>query len=129
MRTTIFTLCDYAKDYNGQLSIMGTFNRIVSDKFPADPRSFCLACQFEVKDHTKDDHYVNISVKENSTGNLILPTQELRLSVSQNNSDRRLVTNLILNIDRFVFQNPGTYTFEVISDNNKNDIELYVDKV
>lgn len=129
MRTTIFTLCDYAKDYNGQLSIMGTFNRIASKTFPTDPRSFCLACQFEVRDNTRDYHYVTISIKENSSDKFILPTQELRLSVEQGDSDRRLVTNLILNIDRLVFQNPGTYTFEVISDNNKKDIELYVDNI
>ena len=58
MKTNILTLCDFAKDYNGQLCISGTFNQIRSTVFPTEPISFYIAMQFVISDNIEGDHLV-----------------------------------------------------------------------
>lgn len=132
MKTNILTLCDFAKDYQGQLSIVGTFNRINTTNFPTSPISFCLVCQFEIKDNIAGDHYVTISIKNKETGVFLIQTQELKLNIQEHSEgalNNRFYTNLILNFDKMVFQEAGAFSVEVICDGSTNDTEFYVSKV
>ena len=131
MKTTILTLCDFAKDFQGQLSIIGTFNRINTVNFPSNPISFCLVCQFELKDNIVGDHYVTISIKNKETGRPLIQTEQLKLNVQENSEvqDNCFYTNLILNFERIVFQEAGAFIVEVTSDGSVNDTEFYVNKI
>lgn len=129
MKTNILTLCDYAKDYQGQLSIVGTFNRIGVAGIPSSPISFCLVCQFEIEDNIIGDHYVTISIKNKETGAFFIEPQELKLSIQQNmdvSTTDKFYTNLVLSFDKMVFHEVGTFVVEVLSDGAKNDIEFCV---
>lgn len=131
MKTNILTLCDYAKDYQGQLSIVGTFNTINTSRFPSDPISFCLVCQFELEDNIIGDHSVTISIKNKETGECLVPTQELKLNIQEGQGitrGKRFSTNLILNFDKMMLKEAGTFIIEVISDGTKADTEFYVEK-
>lgn len=132
MKTNILTLCDFAKDYNGQLNITGTFNQIRSDVFPTFPVSFYIVCQFILTENIVGDHNVNISVKNKDTGSMLVAPQDFRLSVAKHNegqNEQNLITNLVLSMDKVVFENPGTFTLKVISDGNSQELDFYVVKV
>ncbi len=132
MKTNILTLCDFAKDYNGQLNISGTFNLIRSAVFPTAPISFYIVCQFVIKENIEGDHFVTISVTNNETGNFFVQPQEFKLSVGKNpdaSFEQDLFTNLILGIEKTVFENPGSYTLKVVSDGNVQELNFYVLKV
>lgn len=129
MKTTILTLCDFAKDYNGQLSIQGTFNQILSDKFPSMPISFAIACQFTISSNIVGSHVVEMTITDKDSGTPLIPKQDFRLQVdkaTEADAHRNLVTNFILNIDKIIFDHPGTYTLKVVSDGNIQELDFYV---
>lgn len=130
MRTNILTLCDFAKDYNGQLNIMGTFNQIQSAVFPSNPVSFYIVCQFVIKENIIGDHFVNISAYHKESGDFVVPLTNFKLNVAPDNNnvtpDKFFSTNLILNLDKVVFQKPGAYLLKVESDKNTQELEFYV---
>lgn len=131
MKTNILTLCDFAKDYNGQLTIAGTFNRITSSVFPTLPIKFFLVCQFELKDNIVGDHLVTISIKNKETGEFLIKTQEFKLNIVRNSDVKdmgAMYTNLLLDFDKVIFQSPGVYIVDVTSDGHHDDIEFQVVK-
>ena len=132
MRTTILTLCDFAKEYNGQLSITGTFNQIRSSVFPTEPLTFFIAMQFFLKENIIGDHIVSLTVKNNATGLDLLKPQEFKLNVAPSESgnlDEALITNLILNLEKVSFKEPGSFNIKVVSDGNLQELDFFVVKV
>lgn len=129
MKIKILTLCDFAADYNGRLSLMGTTDQLTSSQFPSAPVSFSLACQFALDpDNKMGDHPVSIVFIEKESGSHIMSQQELRLSVagSDPNVGRRLLANLIVKLDNISFPKPGTYIVNVKTEDDEDDVELYV---
>ncbi len=131
MKIKILTICDFAADYNGRLSITGTTDRFLFPAFPSMPVSFCLACQFELEGSKLGEHPVMLSFVKKSSGKHYLPIQELKLKVTgtEVEKDRRLLTNLVMKIDNVSFDGPGTYIINVRTEDCEESIELYVDKI
>lgn len=131
MKANILTLCDFAKEYNGQLTIVGTFNMIRSNVFPTIPLKFFLVCQFELKDNIVGDHHVTVSIKNKDTGEFLIKEQEFKLNIVKHSSDDdfgTMYTNLLLDFDKVMFQSPSVYTVDVVSDGNHSVIEFKVVK-
>ena len=130
MRTNILTICDFAKEYNGQLNIIGTFNHIRSEVFPTNPISFYIVCQFVIKENIVGEHFVTISVVHKDSGEYLVAPNNFKLDIQVENVarlDRVFMTNLLLNLDKTVFKKPGTYVLTVESDKNTKDLEFYVE--
>lgn len=131
MRTNILTLCDFAKEYGGQLTITGTFNNILSNVFPTDPISFYIVCQFLIVENIIGSHSVAVAVAEKGTKKPLIKAQEFKLDIPKESNvseDRNFITNLILKMENLKFEKPGTYTIEVNSDNNVQELDFYVTK-
>lgn len=131
MRTNILTLCDFAKEYGGQLTVTGTFNNILSNVFPTEPISFYIVCQFVIVENIIGSHSVSVSVTEKGTKKPLIKTQEFKLDISEKSNvqvDRNFITNLILKMESLKFEKPGTYTIEVNSDKNVQKLDFYVTK-
>lgn len=131
MKTNILTLCDFAKDYNGQLNISGTFNQIRSSVFPSEPISFFIAMQFVFKDEIVGQHRISISVVNKTTGEDFLPTQELRLDIAKKNDGTEeipVMPSFILAVDKIVFESPGAFVVKVVTDDYEQEIEFFVVK-
>lgn len=130
MRTNILTLCDYAKEYNGQLNIVGTFNQIKSEVFPTNPISFYIVCQFVIKENIIGEHFVNISVVHNESGEYLVKTRNFKLAIELENNakpNKVFITNMILHLEKTVFNKSGAYTLIVESDKNTKEVEFYVE--
>ena len=131
MKIKILTLCDFAADYNGRLSIIGTTDRLTSEHYPSAPVSFSIVCQFELTPSTRVGmHPVSLVFFDKETGEHIMKEQQLNLSVSEVGSDvnnRRLLANLIVKVDSLSFPTPGVYIVKVTTEDDAGDIELYVD--
>lgn len=131
MKIKILTLCDFAADYNGRLSIIGTTDRLTSEQYPSGPVSFSIVCQFELIPSTKVGmHPVSLAFYEKETGKHVMQQQELNLSVSETGAqgnNRRLLANLIVKVDSLSFPTPGVYIIKVTTEDDAGDIELYVD--
>ena len=132
MKTNILTLCDFAKDYNGQLCISGTFNQIRSAVFPTEPVSFYIVMQFVISGNIEGDHFVSVTVVNKETGQDFLNPQDFKLNIAKGQGevpDRDLTTSLILALDKVAFEAPGSYSIKVVSDGNVQDLNFYVVKI
>src|SRR5712672_3076238 len=56
METEIFTLCDFAQDAGGKLTIVGTFDQIGSKTFPVTHPSCSLACRLRFSEKEQGTH-------------------------------------------------------------------------
>ena len=132
MKLKIFTLCDFAKDYNGQLCINGTFNILRTMTLPSEPRPMCLACQFELHENIIGTHNVSITLTNKNTGTVMI-NEQLRLEVGTASPDtknqRRMYTNLVLNLENMRFPTEGSYEFKVSTDNYTDTLEMYVEYI
>lgn len=132
MKTNILTLCDFAKEYNGQLNISGTFNQIRSEVFPTEPISFYVAMQFVIKDNIVGEHRISLSVVNKNTGSDFFAPQEYRLDITHKQpgaAELAVTPSLILALDKVVFEAPGVFAVKVVSDGYEQEIDLFVVKV
>jgi hypothetical protein len=53
MEIEIFTLCDFAQDNSGKLTVVGTFDGIHSKQFPFVQANFSVACRLCVSQKRK----------------------------------------------------------------------------
>jgi hypothetical protein len=115
METEIFTLCDFAQDTNGKLTIVGTFDRINNIKsFPYTHPACSVASRLrfsskETGEHTFKLHLVNNAGKEISSidGNLNI----------NNTAGADYVTiNIPVNFAQLKFEAEGRYSFELYID-------------
>lgn len=74
MIVDIFTLCDSAKEYQGKLVIVGTFNTISAIQFPATHPELAIVARIVMGNQEKGKHTLKISIKkENEDAYLVNP--------------------------------------------------------
>ena len=64
MIVDIFTLCDSAKEYQGKLVIVGTFNTISAIQFPATHPELAIVARIVMGNQEKGKHTLKISIKK-----------------------------------------------------------------
>ncbi len=64
MKTEILTLCDYAQDNNGKLTIIGTFNIISSRVFPFTQNIFFIVARVAFGEGEFGDHPLKCSITD-----------------------------------------------------------------
>ena len=127
MKTGILTLCDFAKDYNGQMSLMGTFNVIHSVSFPTF-FSFCIAAQFYLKVSETGKKKVRISITDKKDGTILMPQQELQINIPippNFDEEKEIMHNIVMNFGNVNLPTEGTYLINFEIDDFKSELELY----
>jgi hypothetical protein len=61
MTADIFTLCDYAQESDGKLTVVGAFDTIYARRFPAVHPSMCLALRLRFYIHEEGKHAMRIT--------------------------------------------------------------------
>lgn len=125
MKIQIFTLCDYAQNNGGKLTIIGTFNRIYADSFPFiyAPSAFVVA---KVCSNEACNGSFNFSVNT-PDGEPLLPslTGEFRID-NPDNDNKEKSFDFCLALNNLSFSKPGTYTFRFEVDGIIATQELYL---
>ena len=88
--------------------------------------------QFFLKENVIGEHFVTLTVKNNATGMDLLKPQELKLEVGASevkDPQEALITNLIFNLEKVSFQEPGSFNVKVVTDGNVQELDFYVVKV
>lgn len=108
MIVDIFTLCDSAKEYQGKLVIVGTFNTISATQFPVTHPELAIVARIVMNNQEKGKHTLKISIKkENEDIYLINP-----LNAEIDNSDLQTEAgnlNLIFNVNNLLLPSEGKY--------------------
>lgn len=115
MITEIFTICDFAQDNgNGKLTIIGTFDNVMSKQFPCIHQQCALALRLRFSDKEIGMHSANIVLK-NASGTEVVPSIKVDFNVDATSGSYG-TANMIFNIANLPIKEPG-----------KIAIELYID--
>jgi len=127
MKIELFTFCDFAQENGGKLTIVGTFDTIISRNFP------CIHPQLSVVIRIRFDmwEFANHSFRV-ETRDL---NGELSMEPISGNLDVRgvgnatAVSHLVFTIGNLHFKNPGMVNFALfIDDKETGSVPLYIRK-
>lgn len=122
MKISIFTLCDYAQNNQGKLSIIGTFNRISSKQYPFTYiPSFCIVAKISSYENVDSDFEV-LSYTPSGDQFLSPFKGHFQINVDERQKEEQSA-DFIINITNQEFKSPGTYKFVM----KVGDIEMIQD--
>lgn len=129
MKVTLLTLCDFAQENNGKLSIIGTFNILRSGTFPfVYQNPFYLVVGLRFKELAKGNIRLSCIGPD---GNEFIKSGDMDFSLEKNAvKGREGLANFVFGFQNTVFNVPGTYTYRLFLDGKSiADTELYLDKI
>lgn len=117
MQISLFSLCDAASDYQGKLSILGTFDTLCASQFPVAHPQCALALRLIFNREDTGKHTLGIELRDDS-GKSLMPPIEPSIEIQFPDDTPFLSRNLVLNLQRLSFEKEGIYSF-VVLDNGK----------
>lgn len=120
----VATLCDSATDYNGKMCLLGTFDTICATQFPVIHAQCALALRicFRPEDEGTREFLIRVIDADGKTVVAIPPQQanaeaaSLRVDVKMPADAYFLSRNLVFNLFRLKFDNPGQYSIDISVD-------------
>ena len=115
MNIQVAVLCDAATDDNGKLNLLGAFDTIYTQQFPAvHPQcSIALRVTFDGEDEGK--HTMRLSFVD-ADGGSIMPAIDLPVQVSLPGDSHFGTRNFIVNIHQLKFEKVGLYSIDLALD-------------
>lgn len=125
MIVDIFTLCDSAKEYQGKLVIVGTFNTISAIQFPATHPELAIVARIVMGNLEKGKHTLKISIKkENEDAYLVNP---FNMDIDNSNLQTEVGNlNLIFNVNNLLIPSAGKYVVTLEIGELVKESTLYV---
>ncbi len=116
MKVDIFTICDFAQDVNGKLTIVGTFDTINARKLPAIHPALSIAARirFSKADPVPDSFRLSIIDSNNKE---IVPPIEGKLNASLIEKGKDI--NIIAGIGLLKFNAYGEYLVKLAINNKE----------
>ncbi len=125
MKIQIFTLCDYAQNNAGKLTIVGTFNQIFTDRFPYTyTPSFFVVAKLSSQEPCQGKFSFTAYRPD---GSPLLPpfTGDFRIDNPENEQKERAF-DFCLSLNNQLFNEPGTYSFRFVAGDQVATQELYL---
>ncbi len=122
MDIQIFTLCDNAQEYNGKLVIVGAFNELVFDKFPAIFPEMSVVARTIIEDEESECHAVELYAFKADTGKeALIPLFKTSLD-TKGNMGQTVYSNLILRMNNVLIPEAGKYIIRFSIDDTTKEI-------
>ena len=129
MEVEIFTLSDYAENFNGKLTIVGTFDAINSNVFPVIQPICALSLRLRFSEKETGNHKVTIRLIDKSSKELNKIDGDLTVMNPVNGSNYSSV-NLVMKFNNLKFETEGQYSFELLIDGEwQRGLPLKLNKV
>lgn len=112
MKLEICTLCEYASEHNGRLTIVDTFDAIVASKFPWRAY-FHFAAKISIESDQKEYQKIRMLIMKSDSFEILFDT-----SGSYNYVDKTEKINLLAGFKGIIFSAPGEYKFQVYFDDD-----------
>jgi hypothetical protein len=127
MKIELFTFCDFAQENGGKLTIVGTFDTIVSRNFPCvHPQlSVVIRVRFDLWEFSK--HNFRIETRDlDGDMNMEAIRGEMEVKGAGNAT---AVSHLVFTISNLHFKNPGVINFALFMDDKEMGVmPLYIRK-
>jgi hypothetical protein len=127
MKTEIFTFCDFAQENGGKLTIVGTFDTIVSKNFPCiHPQlSVVIRLRFDIWEFS--NHTFRIETRD-LNGELNMETISGNVEV-KGVGNATAVSHLVFSISNLQFRSNGVVNFVLYMDDKElTSVPLYIRK-
>jgi len=125
MKIELFTFCDFAQENSGKLTIVGTFDTIISRNFPCiHPQlSVVIRLRFDVWEFA--NHVFRIETRD-LDGNMIVKPIQGNVEV-KGAGNATAVSHLVFTIGNLHFKSSGVINFVLfIDDKELSSIPLYL---
>lgn len=103
-------------DGSGKLNILGVFDRLGADSFPARHPRLSLVLRFTAGLPEAGTHQVDISLRDPEGDEVVHMDGEMQLRPVGGGATDAIRVPHVLNIDGLVFPRPGRYAFDVSVD-------------
>jgi hypothetical protein len=129
MKIQIAVACDAAMQYNGQLCILGTFDRITSESMPITKRECAIVLQIVWNKIEEGPHNIKVQFMDED-GKLTLQDMESSFNLNVPEHAFFTTTNHIIHLQQVKFTRTGSYLVVAAIDGRKEaEIPLQVDLV
>jgi len=125
MKIELFTFCDFAQENSGKLTIVGTFDTIVSRNFPCvhSQLSVVIRLRFDLWEFS--NHHFRIETKD-LDGEMVIKPIKGNVEV-KGVGNATAVSHLVFSISNIHFKTSGVITFTLyIDDKEAASIPLYL---
>ena len=114
MEIDVALLADAATiDSSGKLNILGIFDRITAQSFPAQHSRISLVLRFAAGLQEAGTHQVEIRLRDPSGGEVVRLNGQMQLGPGSRGAGGVVKVPHVLNLDGMVFPEPGLYNFDV----------------
>lgn len=129
MEIEIFTLCDFAQDNNGKLTVVGTFDGIHSKQFPFTQTNFSVACRLRFAEKETGSHDMRLRFIDGDGKELLQPIQG-QMNIPKPTNGQYSTINLVFNLSQIKFDKAGRYSFELFIDNEwESGLPLFINQI
>ncbi|MDP0489497.1 MAG: hypothetical protein Q7Q71_00435 [Verrucomicrobiota bacterium JB023] len=110
----IATLCDYAADHQGKMTVVAPFDALATREFPVRHPQCCLALRVCMTPEDNGDHTMNISLIDED-GQAVNPQMPIKADMPVKIPDEvSFVTrNMIVNFQGLEFKKAGVYSLDI----------------
>ena len=128
MEIEIFTLCDFAQDNSGKLTVIGTFDGIHSKQFPFVQANFSVACRLRFSEKETGEHHMLLRFIDVDGKEVIQPI-EGNMNIPKPQNGQYSAINLVFNFAQMKFEKAGRYSFELYLDDDwSSGLPLFINK-
>ena len=129
MNIQMAVLCDAAVDYNGKMSILGTFDTLFAGNLPAVHPQCSVALRVSFERNEEGMHQLRLNFV-NEDGHPIMPSMDVPVDVTFQDDLTFVSRNFIVNIQQLKLEQEGLYSVDVSLDEKElTSIPLAVRKV
>ena len=115
MEVQIASLCDSAADYGGKLCVLGAFDTIIVQQFPAI-HPFCyVALRIVFRDTDEGKHHLTLNLI-NDDGQSVNPKLELMVDIRMPENQFFASVNIPFMLRDMRFNKPGQYSVDISAD-------------
>ncbi len=115
MNIQVAVICDAAADYGGKLNILGAFDTIFANSFPATHPQCAIALRLVFQRIEEGSHKLRMNFVD-ADGRFVMPSIDLPVDVVFPTDASDLVRNFIFNIQQLKFDAPGQYAIDLALD-------------
>ena len=115
MDIQVAVLCDAATDNAGKLNILGTFDTIYTNQFPAVHPQCAIALRMSFNKIEEGQHKVKLSFMDED-GKPVMPNIDIPIDVAVPEDTIFISRNFLINIQQLKFDKPGLYSIDIAVD-------------
>ena len=125
MKIELFTFCDFAQENSGKLTIVGTFDTIVSRNFPCVHAQLSVVIRLRFDLWEFSNHHFRIETRD-LNGEMVIKPIKGNVEV-KGVGNATAVSHLVFTISNLQFKSSGVINFTLyIDDKELTSIPLYL---